>query len=267
MNLLKNNLNKGCFKKGILGLHSWINKNYKKPLFCEKCHIKKRIDLANVTEIYDRNLVNWKWLCRKCHIKFDRRLNKKIINDEIISIKKVKCDEKFYDIETETKNFIANGIITHNSKKSKKSIACHTYLPDVTKEKIDVIIAIDVSGSIGRKELTDFISEIVGMAKAFQSNINMRLLTFESEVTKDYEIKNGNIEKIKKIDIVGGGGTSFINLISYIDEKKIKPKSLIILTDGYGDEITKPNYPILWVLSKGGSDDIIKDKGKVIKLE
>ena len=29
----------------------------------------------------------------------------------------------------------------------------------------------------------------------------------------------------------------------------------------------KPNFPILWVLSKGGSDDLLKGNGQIIKLD
>ena len=32
---------------------------------------EKRLDLANVTGIYDRDFKNWTYLCRKCHLKFD----------------------------------------------------------------------------------------------------------------------------------------------------------------------------------------------------
>ncbi len=45
-------------------------------------------------------------------------------------------------------------------------------------------------------------------------------------------------------------------------------KAVVWLTDGYGDKITtKPNYPILWVLNKDGSDEIIKNYGRVVILK
>lgn len=45
-----------------------------KPDLCPKCHIRPAIDLAN-KGIYDRNLSNWEWLCRKCHMESDGRLD------------------------------------------------------------------------------------------------------------------------------------------------------------------------------------------------
>jgi len=147
------------------------------------------------------------------------------------------------------------------AKRGKKSRATKTYLPSVVKEKIDVCIAIDVSGSIGKEELTDFVSEIIGMAKAYQSCISMTLITHECEVRDRWEIRNGNINEIKKIKIKGGGGTSFNPVVKYINEKIKGNKAIIWLTDGYAEKIEeKTNYPIIWLLTKGGTDEVMKDR-------
>jgi predicted metal-dependent peptidase len=160
------------------------------------------------------------------------------------------------------------------ARRSKKSIACNTYLPSVLKERVDVVISIDTSGSIGQKELTDFVSEIVGMARAFQSAINMRLITHDSEVQDDYDIRNGNIAKIKQIKIKGGGGTSHEPVFEYVKEKMRGCKVLIAFTDGYSDlenfEWDNHKYPFekVFVLNKDGSDEQMKGKGcKVIQMK
>ena len=147
------------------------------------------------------------------------------------------------------------------AKSSKKSRATKTYLPSVKKEKIDVCVCIDVSGSIGKEELTDFVGEIIGMAKAYQGCIGMTLITHECEVVDRWDINNGNINEIKKIKIKGGGGTSFNPVAKWINENIPRNKAVIWLSDGYGDTITeKTNYPIIWVLTKDGSDELMKDR-------
>lgn len=57
------------------GLHSWVKKRLKKPKFCEMCNEKPPLDLAN-KGIYNRELKNWEWLCRKCHMVKDGRIIK-----------------------------------------------------------------------------------------------------------------------------------------------------------------------------------------------
>ncbi len=154
----------------------------------------------------------------------------------------------------------------------KKSVSIGEYMPDVLKEKIDIAICIDVSGSIGKKELKDFLSEIIGMARAFQERINMRLITHENEVNNDWEIRNGNIEEIKKLEIKGGGGTSHIQPFNFIRDKIQDCKAVVFLTDGYSDlgEIDFHEYPFekIFVINKGGDDSSVKDKNcKVINLK
>lgn len=57
------------------GLHSWVKRNLLKAKLCQKCKKKPPYDLAN-KGTYNRELKNWEWLCRKCHMKKDGRLTK-----------------------------------------------------------------------------------------------------------------------------------------------------------------------------------------------
>ena len=57
------------------GLHDWVKRRKPKPKLCENCKKTKPHDLAN-KEIYNRELKNWEWLCRRCHMIKDGRLEK-----------------------------------------------------------------------------------------------------------------------------------------------------------------------------------------------
>lgn len=63
-------------KVGYSSLHEWIKKRFVKPLLCQSCKEKKSLDLANISQKYKRNISDWEWLCRKCHMKKDGRLKK-----------------------------------------------------------------------------------------------------------------------------------------------------------------------------------------------
>ena len=52
-------------------LHDYIKYHLPKPLECEKCKQHKRLDLSNKTHEKIRDLSNWQWLCRSCHMKYD----------------------------------------------------------------------------------------------------------------------------------------------------------------------------------------------------
>ena len=61
---------------GYGGLHSWIKNRFPKQPFCEVCKINKPYDLANISQMYKREITDWEWLCRRCHMIKDGRLDK-----------------------------------------------------------------------------------------------------------------------------------------------------------------------------------------------
>lgn len=56
------------------GVHSWINRNYKKPKLCQICKKSPAYELANISQKYKRDIKDWEWLCRRCHMIKDGRL-------------------------------------------------------------------------------------------------------------------------------------------------------------------------------------------------
>jgi len=154
------------------------------------------------------------------------------------------------------------------SKPHKKSYNYGVYMPNVLKESIDISIVVDLSGSVGQEEYADFFSEIVGMARAYQNRITMR---FYSHDTKCYDcglVRNGNIEELKKLELKGGGGTSHKDVFETL--KKDKPKLAIFLTDGFSDlediNFNEYGFKKIFVISKNGNSDCVKDKCEVIAL-
>jgi hypothetical protein len=59
---------------GYTALHSWVKDRKPKPQLCEECQNVSPYDLANISSKYSRELTDWRWLCRKCHMKSDGRL-------------------------------------------------------------------------------------------------------------------------------------------------------------------------------------------------
>ena len=59
---------------GLGAIHRWVEARKSKPALCENCMIDKPCDLANVSGKYIRDINDFKWLCRKCHMREDGRL-------------------------------------------------------------------------------------------------------------------------------------------------------------------------------------------------
>lgn len=70
------NENNPMWKKnpGLDAIHIWVLKRKPRPKFCVKCKRVPPKDLANISQKYHRDVNDFEWLCRKCHMKSDGRL-------------------------------------------------------------------------------------------------------------------------------------------------------------------------------------------------
>ena len=161
------------------------------------------------------------------------------------------------------------------ARKSKRSYPCGVYLPHTRNESVDLCIGIDTSGSVSDEEYVSFLSEILGMADAFNRAIRMNIMLCDAKVHTalvgevDIDII---IEKVRERR--GYGGTSFTPVMEYIEEHDIDCKVLIYLTDGYGNGPDEPTpYPTMWIVSADGASegdnywDGLEKSGTVIKME
>src|SRR5207247_7826787 len=55
------------------GLHGWGKRRLPRPTACSACGAVGKVDLANKSQEYQRNLSDWEWLCRLCHMTKDGR--------------------------------------------------------------------------------------------------------------------------------------------------------------------------------------------------
>lgn len=70
----KNHMWKGN-NVGYDAVHNWVRKHMSQSELCEMCKKAPSYDLANVTGSYTRDFSNWQYLCRKCHMESDGRIN------------------------------------------------------------------------------------------------------------------------------------------------------------------------------------------------
>ncbi len=61
---------------GYDALHGWVRLRLPKPDNCQRCGVTIPYDLANISGEYTRDLTDWWWLCRRCHMESDDRLEK-----------------------------------------------------------------------------------------------------------------------------------------------------------------------------------------------
>lgn len=118
------------------------------------------------------------------------------------------------------------------------------YLPGVLREGVgEVAIAVDCSGSVNARQLRLFEAEVRSILEG-QRPERVYVLYFDAVVHKVETYEAG-----QRIDLnpVGGGGTEFGPCFEWLDDRGIRPQTLVFLTDLYGSFPTSaPSYPVLW---------------------
>ena len=61
---------------GYFAIHDWVRRRKDKPELCERCGKEHPHDLANISQQYKRDVNDFEWLCRRCHMKSDGRMEK-----------------------------------------------------------------------------------------------------------------------------------------------------------------------------------------------
>lgn len=118
------------------------------------------------------------------------------------------------------------------------------YLPILHSESVDVVVAIDTSGSVSDALLRRFFSEVASIAQQLQ--IKVRGLQCDARISGEFEIKGP--EDVQKIKVKGRGGTSFKPVFNYVEKKQWRPECLIYFTDLMGDFPKPPNYETMWAV-------------------
>jgi hypothetical protein len=85
---------------GYHGVHFWVYRTLGKPKKCLECGVTERLQWANISGKYKREIDDWKSLCVVCHRKFDGLV--KLSKEQADEIKKrYNNGEKQYSLASE----------------------------------------------------------------------------------------------------------------------------------------------------------------------
>ena len=120
--------------------------------------------------------------------------------------------------------------------------------PSLRSSQAEVVVALDISGSIGDKEIAEFMSEIDAIKSQLRARVT--LLACDSALAKGapwYYEPWEEFTMPKKFK--GGGGTSFIPVIEWAEEQDSAPDLIVYFTDAQGQFPKKePVFPVLWLV-------------------
>ncbi len=130
---------------------------------------------------------------------------------------------------------------------SKKLLYSGIYLPSLYSERLNLVVAIDSSGSIDEELLGAFIDELEALLLTF-NDVSLELLICDDRIRTHQSIAGG--ERIE-YQLQGGGGTSFQPVFAFVENADFTCNLLLYFTDLEGAFPSKaPEYEVFWVTSK-----------------
>ena len=153
-------------------------------------------------------------------------------------------------------------------KVNRRFLSTGVYMPSLIGEKIGrMVIAVDTSGSVGNRELAEFLSEVTGIVKDVSPEA-IDMLYWGSDVVA-HEVYEGSMvtDIVNSTKPIGGGGTSPSCITTYMKDKRLQPECVVVLTDGHvGDDWGGEwNAPLLWCIV--GGNTVVAPNGKTVHVK
>ena len=138
-----------------------------------------------------------------------------------------------------------------------------------TEDELGEIWAfIDTSGSIADNELEQFLTQLCHIAMQFHCRFHIGF--WDTEVSEVYRNVRGTRQILECIPH-SSGGTDINCVYRYLDENKLKPEVMLILTDGYFGELRKKSprlakRTILVITENGAEFERNNNIGRLARL-
>jgi len=121
-------------------------------------------------------------------------------------------------------------------------------LPTLKSAQVDVVVALDTSGSINDTELREFVSEVDAIKGQMRARLTLHacdaaLCEHGPWVFEPWEQFN------LPGDLYGRGGTRFTPVFEWLERERLRPDLVVYFTDAEGEfPASEPAYPVLWLV-------------------
>lgn len=132
---------------------------------------------------------------------------------------------------------------------------------ELSGHKANILLAIDISGSIDEEEFKKAMTEVLGIINNYGHQITV--VECDNEIQRIYPLKT---KKDLKERSNSRGGTKFTPVFEYANKNKVD--LLIYFTDGKGEEkleVIPKGYKVLWIIFGRGDTLSVKEPYGAIK--
>jgi len=120
--------------------------------------------------------------------------------------------------------------------------------PSLRSAQLNIVVALDISGSISNNEINEFMSEVDSIKAQMRARIT--LLVCDSKLADGCPwLFEPWDEFTMPQKFKGGGGTSFKPVMEWAEEQDEAPSLIVYFTDAQGEFPEKePTFPVVWLV-------------------
>ncbi|MBI5937324.1 MAG: hypothetical protein HY850_05695 [Betaproteobacteria bacterium] len=121
-------------------------------------------------------------------------------------------------------------------------------MPRLYSQSVNVVVALDTSGSVNDAELREFLTEIDALKGQVRAEITLHACDDRMDAAGPWRYAMWE-PLVLPAGISGGGGTDFRPPFDWVDRDRLNPDLLIYFTDAEGEfPKQEPQYPVVWLV-------------------
>ena len=121
-------------------------------------------------------------------------------------------------------------------------------MPRLYSQGVNVIVALDTSGSVTRDELQEFLSEIDALKAQVRADVTLHACDDKLDASGPWHYAMWEAMSLPE-SILGGGGTDFRPVFEWAAKEQRNPDLLVYFTDAEGQfPAEEPSFPVVWLV-------------------
>lgn len=157
-----------------------------------------------------------------------------------------KIKQRIFDWKKYFRRYLGSALDVELKKSRKKESIRFPEASGIKhKRKAQILVVVDTSGSISKKDLCDFFSEVHHIYKA---GTIVDIIENDTKIQRMYRY-----EGTWDLQASGRGGTILTDAVNYYNSHRRDYQSCVFFTDGYCDVNFKINGDNIWIITSNGS--------------
>ena len=146
------------------------------------------------------------------------------------------------------KYMVANARDDYNYSRPSSRRGDPAIFPSLRSSQVNIAVALDVSGSIGDKEMNEFMSEVNAIKGQLRARISLLACDMQLTEGSPWVFESWEEFTLPKT-FTGGGGTDFRPVFDWVEQQDQAPELLVYFTDCLGKfPDCQPNCPVIWLV-------------------